>query len=117
MTTQSTTQCNPGDVILVPFKFADKDSAKPRPAIIVSVQQYHDARADSVMLAVTSRQGRSYFRDCEIREWRAAGLVAPSTAKGVLRTINRSLIYRKLGTLAQRDYERVKDSLRVIFGL
>jgi hypothetical protein len=69
------------------------------------------------MLAVTSRRGRPYFGDCEIREWRAAGLLLPSTAKGVFRTIDRSLVYRKLGTLANDDYDQVKHSLRVIFGL
>lgn len=117
MTTQSTIQCNPGDVILVPFKFADSETLKPRPAIVVSVSRYHASRSDAVMVAVTGRAGRAYFGDCEIRDWRAAGLAKQSMAKGVLRTIDRSMIHRRLGSLSRGDYERVKNSLRAILGL
>lgn len=115
--TRFTIPCSTGDVILVPFKFADSDELKPRPAIIVSVSEFHDSRSDAVMLALTGQRGRNYFGDCEIQDWRAAGLAKPSTAKGVFRTIDRSLVYHKLGALTPTDYERIKESVRQIFGL
>ncbi len=116
-TTPYTIPCNTGDVILVPFKFADSDELKPRPAIIVSVEEFHNSRQDAVMLALTGRRGRNYFGDCEIQDWREARLAKPSTAKGVFRTIDRSLVYRRLGSLTVRDFRRVKDSIRAILGI
>lgn len=116
-TTPYTTPCNPGDVILVPFKFTDSDAVKPRPAIIVSVSDYQTSRADAVMLAVTGRAGRAYFGDCQIVDWKQAGLVKPSTAKGVFRTIDQRLVHQHLGTLTAADYSRVQDSVKSIFGV
>ena len=117
MTTPPTIPCNKWDVILVPFKFTDTDMLKPRPAVVVSVDQFHTSRADAIMLAVTSQAGRLYFGDCTIVDWQAAGLVKPSQAKGVLRTIERSLIHRWLGRLTPADCQRVEQSLRLIMGL
>lgn len=104
-------------MILVPFKFTDADAAKPRPAIIVSVPEFQESRADAVMLAVTGQPGRSYFGDCAIVDWKQAGLSKPSTAKGVFRTIDRALVYRRLGSLTAADYDRVQGSIKLIFGV
>jgi mRNA interferase MazF len=110
-------ECEPGDVILVPFKFADEEQAKRRPAVIVSVAEYHASRSDAVMVALTTQKGRHYFGDCPIVDWKAAGLPQESTAKGVVRTIERALITHRLGSLTTADLERVRDSLRAILGL
>lgn len=116
-TTQYTIQCNLGDVVLVPFKFTDSGDVKPRPAIIVSVPDYQTSRADAVMLAVTSQAGRGYFGDCQIIDWKQAGLAKPSTAKGVFRTIDQGLVHQRLGTLTAADYSRVQGSIKSIFGV
>ncbi|MCH7659710.1 MAG: type II toxin-antitoxin system PemK/MazF family toxin [Euryarchaeota archaeon] len=115
--TKYSTPYKPGDVILVPFRFTDSDRTKNRPAVIVSVPEYNDSRADAVMVALTARPGRSYFGDCPIRSWKEAGLPKPSTAKGVVRTIEQSLIYHRLGTLTGDDMSRLKQSLRDILAL
>jgi mRNA interferase MazF len=116
-TTQSLMQCNPGDVVLVPFKFADNDQVKARPAVIVSAPAFHTSRADAVMLALTTQKGRNYFGDCSIVDWKTAGLPKESTAKGVIRTIERSLIQNRLGSLTANDLQRVQNSLRAILDL
>ena len=116
-TTPLTIPCNTGDVVLVPFKFADTDDSKPRPAVIVSVQAFHDSRADAVMMALTGRQTRGYFGDCAIVDWQAAGLLMATTAKGVLRTIDRRLVHRRLGSLTATDLSRLRVSIRLILDL
>lgn len=116
-TTLSSTTCNPGDVVLVPFKFAGSDQAKNRPAVIVSVASYNNSRDDAVMVALTASRAPLYFGDCPIADWRAAGLPKPSTSKGVVRTIEKALVYHRLGSLTDEDMERVKDSLRAIMAL
>ena len=113
----SSIQCNPGDVILVPFQFSGGNGVKRRPAVIVSVPSYHSSRADAVMMALTTQTGRRYFGDCDLLDWSQAGLPKPSIVKGVIRTIERSLILRRLGSLTSRDYNSVCNSLRQILGL
>ena len=117
MQTPSTTTYEPGDTILVRFQFRDNDRPKPRPAVIVSVPKFHASRLDAVMVAITGQQGRDYFGDCSIVDWREAGLFMESTAKGVIRTIERSKIRQRLGSLTDGDWRRVQESLRAILGL
>jgi len=44
-----------GDIVLVRFPFTDQSGSKQRPAVVVSSQAYHQARADVILmvLAVT----------------------------------------------------------------
>ena len=100
------------------MKFTDGSGSKPRPAVVVSSSQYHSVRQDAVIVALTSQtDGREYFGHCEIQAWEAAGLKCSTVAKGVIATVQRTAIRRELGTLAENDYDRVKDSLRSILAL
>ena len=117
MTMQPTTTYEPGDVVTVRFQFRDNERPKPRPAVIISVSAYHDSRLDAVMMAITGGTDRDYFGDCPLQDWQKAGLLKESTAKGVIRTIERSKIHGRLGQLSSSDRERLRSSLRAIFGL
>ena len=111
-------ECSPGAVVLVPMKFTDGSGSKPRPAVVVSSPQYHTARQDAVIVALTSQSdNREYFGDCEIQDWQVAGLKRPTLSKGVISTVKRTAIRRELGRLGGDDYDRVKDSLRSILAL
>ena len=110
-------KCSLGTVVLVRIMFSDGLGSKSRPAIVVSSPRYHSARQDAVIVALTSQLDRTYFGDCEIRDWKAAGLKRPSIAKGFISTIKRTTISRELGFLGKEDYNRVKDSVRSILAL
>lgn len=100
------------------MKFTDGSGSKPGPAVVVSSPQYHSARQDAVIVALTSQiDNREYFGDCEIQDWRGAGLKCPTLSKGVISTVKRTAISRELGRLGVDDYDRVKDSLRAILNL
>jgi len=43
-----------GDVVLVPFPFADLKSRKVRPALVVSGRTYHANEPDLIIAAITS---------------------------------------------------------------
>lgn len=102
----------------MPFYYADRNQWKRRPAAVVSVDAYHDAHADAIMVALTARRvDQQYFGDCPLLEWRAAGLPKATKAKGVLRTIERSLIVQRLGSLTSGDMGRLKDCLRSMLDL
>jgi len=44
-----------GAVVLVPFPFTNQAALKKRPAVVVSTAAYNDARADIVVMAITSQ--------------------------------------------------------------
>jgi len=101
-----------GDVVLVNFVFADESGAKRRPALIISSDAYHRARQEVVVAAITSNVRRRLVGDCRIVDWKQAGLLFPSTATGIIRTITRTMIARKLGSMAPTDLQNIDRELR-----
>jgi mRNA interferase MazF len=106
-----------GDVVLVGFLFADESGVKRRPAVVVSSGEYNRARAEIIIAAVTSNTERMLFGDHNIRDWRKAGLLFPSVATGILRTVKRGMVSRKLGSMSGRDVKAIDRSLRLVLGL
>jgi mRNA interferase MazF len=108
---------NHGDVVLVSFMFADEAGEKLRPAVIVSSGVYHQSRNEVIIAAITSRIDRVLAGDYLIGDWQIAGLLFPSVATGIIRTIKQEMIARKLGSMAAPDMMAISDKLKLIFGL
>ena len=106
-----------GDVVLVSFVFADGSGSKVRPALVVSSAAYHRGRREAIVAAITGNVTRRLSGDHFISEWKEAGLFFPSVVTGILRTIERTMVQRRLGSLAREDLEGVENVLRVSLGL
>lgn len=106
-----------GDIVLVGFIFSDETGAKQRPALIVSADTYNNARQEIIISAITSRTDRILTGDYLVKNWKAAGLLAPSVVTGIVRTIKQSMIVRKLGTMSSSDLKEIDKNLRVILQL
>jgi mRNA interferase MazF len=106
-----------GDVVLVGFVFADESGRKLRPAVIISSPAYHRARQEVVVAAISSNIKRRLFGEHLFGDWKGAGLLFPSVVTGIFRTIKRTMIDRKLGSLAISDMEAVERELRRCLGL
>jgi mRNA interferase MazF len=111
------TACRRGDVVLVGFVFSEGSGKKLRPAVVISSPAYHRARQEVVVAAITSNVTRGLFGDHPIADWKGAGLLFPSVVTGVLRTIRRTMIARKLGSVAAPDREALARALRRSLGL
>ena len=111
------TEYTRGDVVLVGFVFSDESGTKLRPAVVISSPAYHRARQEVVVVAITSNVRRRLFGDHRIADWRKAGLLFPSLVTGTIRTIKRTMIVRKLGSLRKPDLEAVDGELRRSLGL
>jgi mRNA interferase MazF len=109
--------CSRGDVVLISFIFTDESGAKLRPALIVSTDEYHNDREEAVIVAVTSRTDRLLLGDHLITGWKDAGLLFPSVATGIVRTIKHEMIGRKLGSMPAKDMRAIENNLRVILNL
>lgn len=106
-----------GDVVLVGFIFPDETGVKRRPAVIVSSEAYHQGRQEAIIAAITSRTDRVLVGDHLITEWQEAGLLFPSVATGIIRTIKQGMIVRKLGVMPKAEMEAINSGLRAILDL
>ncbi len=111
------TEFNRGDVVLVSFIFSDETGERRRPAVIVSSDAYHQSRQEAIIAAITSRTDRILVGDHLISDWQGAGLLFPSVATGIIRTIKQGMIAKKLGTMPRPDMQGIEDNLRDALGL
>jgi mRNA interferase MazF len=114
---QSMTSYGRGDIVLVEFAFSDESATKLRPALGISTALYHRAREEVIVAASTSNTRRRLVGDHIVADWQHAGLLFPSTVTGIIRTIKRSMIRRRLGSLAMEDLDAFDRVLRRSLGL
>jgi mRNA interferase MazF len=105
-----------GDVVLVGFVFSDEAGKKLRPAVVLSSSAYNQGRQEVIVAAITSNVSRRLFGNHVLTDWKGAGLLFPSVVTGVLRTIKRTMIDRRLGKLALSDLEACRRVLRRSLG-
>ncbi len=108
-------------MVVVNVPFTGQSGAKPRPALVVSVEAFHRRLLDVIVCPISS-QPRYYQRpgsgDHPLKHWKAVGLRHPSTARiSNLLAVEKKLIKRVLGALHAEDRARVEDGLRAAFGL
>jgi mRNA interferase MazF len=106
-----------GDVVLVRFTFTEETGAKRRPALIVSTSNYHSGRQEAIMAAITSNVDRLLIGHHLIADWQEAGLLFPSVATGIIRTIKQTMIERRLGVMPPADMQTIRKNLRQTLGL
>ena len=111
------TEYSRGDVVLVSFIFTDETGVKRRPAVIISSDAYHTGRDEAIIAAITSRTDRVLVGDHLIADWQGAGLLFPSVATSIIRTIKQDMIKKRLGSLPTQDMGAVDSKLKLALGL
>lgn len=111
------TRCSRGDVVLVNFMFSEETGEKRRPAVIVSTDAYHQGRQEAIIAAITGTTDRILVGDHFISYWQEAGLLFPSVATVIIRTIKQDMIAKKIGTMPQPDMQAIENNLRDVLGL
>ncbi|MCH8989514.1 MAG: type II toxin-antitoxin system PemK/MazF family toxin [Chloroflexi bacterium] len=106
-----------GDVVLVNFVFSEETGSKRRPVLLLSSDQYMHGRQEVVVSAITSNTRRILVGDHLMVDWEEAGLLFPSVATGILRTIKQSMIDRKMGAVSQQDLTAIESNLSRILEL
>ena len=117
----STTTYKRGQVVVVNVPFTGQTGSKPRPALLVSVEAFHERLRDVIVCPISS-QPRYYRKpgsgDRPLKHWKTVGLRHPSTARiSNILAVEKKLIKRALGTLHAEDLARVEQGLREAFGL
>jgi mRNA interferase MazF len=105
----------PGDVVVGAFSGAD--ATKVRPAVVLSTELYHRYRPDVIVgLITTQRPGELAPTDCELRDWRHAGLHHPSFFRLFPVTLLQRDV-RLIGRLSETDWASVRACFKAGFGI
>jgi mRNA interferase MazF len=106
-----------GQVLLVPFPFTNQAGGKQRPAVVISSTAYNNARADLILMAITSQVRQPLnFAEALIDDWQVAGLLKISVLKPVITTLEQRLVIKTLGHLAPIDNAALRNNLLNIMG-
>jgi mRNA interferase MazF len=102
-----------GDIVLLPFPFSDLKGNKLRPAIVLC-----STGLDVTVCLITSELKWKSPGDLIIEPSPRNGLKIKSLVRnGKFTTIDKGLIYGKLGNLNQKQVELLNQGLRKIFVL
>jgi len=106
------------DVVVVPFPFTDRSTAKRRPALVLSdARSFNKQVGQSVLAMITSARNSSWPLDVEIEDLDSAGLPSASLVRMKLFTLDDQLVIRKAGTLAKNDRRGAVTALRRLLNL
>ena len=104
----------PGDVVV--GAFPGTDATKVRPAVVLSTELYHRHRPDIIVGLITTHRPRELApTDCELRDWRQAGLPQPSFFRLFPVTLLQREV-RLVGRLSESDWASVRACFRTGFG-
>ena len=111
------TTCSRWDIVLVPFPFTDLSTVKRRPALVVSPDTSNHSGPDLVIAFLTSRVNATpRSGDYRLQAWRAADLPKPTMLRMKFATLDRSVVIKTLGRVAQMDRPAIRDVLMAFFG-
>lgn len=105
-----------GDIIIVPFPFADLPVRKVRPAVVVGLtkDRYHDVIVCAVSSVVEVKLSENEFL---IEPTRTNGLRVTSVVKvDRIATLRQSTIITTLGKLSQAELRKFKTIFRSLVG-
>lgn len=105
-----------GDVVLVPFPFADARATKARPALVLSDTSYEQSTGNVILAQITSQPAR-FPSDYVLQDWAKAGLKKPSIVRLKLATLTASLVRYKPGVLTPADVTGVDTCLKQVLRL
>lgn len=92
---------------LLSFPFSDLQARKPRPGLVLMSDD-----ADVLLVRVTTQAPRGPL-DVALVHWSAIGLLGASTVRLTkLATIDRRLVYRRIGRLDPEDGRAMAEALK-----
>ncbi len=108
--------CEPWQVVVVPFPFTDRATAKRRPALVLSAKAFN-RHGHSVLAMITSASHQPWPGDTPLRDLKAAGLTTESLVRLKIFTLDNRFVARRLGVLAARDRVAVAAQLQGVMPL
>jgi len=102
---------NPFDLVVVPFSFTDRQSAKRRPALVISRADFLRDTGHVVLTMVTTAKQSAWDTDVPLKHWKKAGLPHASRVRAKLFTLDAQFILRRLNALTRHDRKAVRERM------
>lgn len=103
----------PWDIVAVPFPFADSETEKRRPALVISNNGLADDHDLYWLVMITSAKNKKWKGDIAIADHEATGLPAPSLIRPAkLATLQQNMIIRRVGKLEKSQQRAVTKALQ-----
>ena len=117
----STTTFKRGHVVVVNVPYSNHTGTKPRPALVVTTENFHRRLPDVIVCPISS-QPRYYRRpgpgDHPLVNWSTAGLRHPSTVRvSKIVAVDKLILKKVLGSLSHADLAKVDSQLCEALGL
>ncbi len=108
----------PGTVLLIRFPFANLESAKKRPALLLAIHTITPRTKIVTLAMITSKVDTLHCPgDVQLKDWQKANLLHPSLVRlAKIATVDAELIERQLGKLSVNDLKTTKKAFRSLFG-
>lgn len=106
--------CEPWDVVVVPFPFAERPGGKRRPALVLSKKAFND-NGHTILAMITTKAHHPWPGDTDIENHHAAGLHVPCIVRLKLFTLDNRLIVKQIGHLSEADRRRAVKHIRHYF--
>jgi mRNA interferase MazF len=109
---------SPGSVVLVRFPFADIETSKKRPALVLA-RTTRSPRNRLVTLAMITSQIEALRieGDVELADWRESGLLHPSLLRlAKIATVDEDLVEKSIGELSRADRKAALAAFQNVFG-
>ena len=104
--------CEPWDVVVVPFPFAERAGTKRRPALVLSKKAFNE-NGHTILAMITTKAHHPWPGDTDIEDQRAAGLHVPCIVRLKLFTLDNRLIAKRIGRLSEDDHRRAAKRIRL----
>lgn len=113
----NTISYKPFEIILIDFPFADLDTTKKRPALVLSTVSATEHYSLLIVAMISSNlDGKKLVGDMVVKYWKEAGLLHPSRLRlAKLVTADSTLVLKKLGVLEKSDQADAKKIFRKVF--
>lgn len=107
----------PGSVVLVRFPFADLETAKKRPALLLAETARSPRNRLMTLAMITSQiEALRIEGDVELGNWKEAGLLHPSVLRmGKTATVDADLVERSIGELSKADMKSARAAFQRVF--
>jgi len=106
-----------GDVIEVPFPYANRPTRQSRPALVVSSGDLENAHGLLWMVMITSAQNRGWPADVPVNDLAAAGLPVPSVIRTAKSATIEAADAARLGRINPALYRQVARHISRVLGL
>ena len=108
--------CDRFEVAVVPFPCVDVLAVKRRPALSLSTATFLWANGHGVFAMITTAKRSAWPSDIPFRDWRGAGLTAPSILRWKLFTLPEAAILDRVGRLSPSDEAAASGGLALMLG-